>query len=178
MSIDSDAGYFAGASASLAIDHGAVRVSAATQYAGYARRRGKVTIELGVIHRSYARIVDTDYRRGFFEGFAGLGIGAVRARLYVSPDYLAGGCASYYAEANAPLLRHDKWQLDGHVGLSLIPYEPGSGRGGLRHYQDWRLSLSRPVGPLFLAVGVNGTNYPVYSETGRARAFGSLSWAF
>lgn len=178
VSIDSRSGLFAGASASLALNTEVPRVSATVQYAGYARRWDKVTVEFGVIHRSYARSVDSDYRRSFFEGYAGMGIGAVRARVYVSPDYLIGGGASYYAEVNAPLLRHDKWRLDGHAGLSLIPYEPGSGRGGLRRYRDWRLTVTRPVGPLFLSAGVNGTNYPVYSETGRARVFGSVAWAF
>lgn len=176
VSLDSRSGFFAGASASLALDADAPRVSAMVQYAGYARQRGKVTLELGVIHRSYARIVDIDYRRGFFEGFAGIGIGAVRTRVYISPDYLFAGGASYYAEINAPLLRHDKWRLEGLAGLSLIPYE--NGRRGLRRYRDWRLQLTRPVEPLFLSLGVNGTNYPVYSETGRGRVFGSVAWAF
>lgn len=178
VSIDSGSGFYAGASASLAVQTEAPRISALVQYAGVARRRGKVTLEAGVIHRSYARIVDTDYRRDFFEGFAGIGLGGVRARFYASPDYMIGGGVSYYAEVNAPLLRHEKWRLEVHAGLSLIPHEAGSGRGGLRNYRDWRLSLSRPVGPLFLSLGVAGTNYPVYSETGRGRVFGSVAYAF
>ena len=178
ISFDTQIGFFAGASASLALNTDVPRVSALVQYAGFATKRGAVTLELGLIHRSYARIVDADYRRGFFEGFAGAGVGAVRARVYVSPDYLRDGRASYYAEVNAPLLRHDKWRLEGHAGLSLIPYDLAAGRGGLRRYRDWRLTLTRPVGPLFLSLGVNGTNYPVYSETGRGRVFGSAAWAF
>lgn len=178
VSLDTRSGFFAGASASLALDTEVPRISSMVQYAGWARREGNMTLEFGVIHRSYARIVDTDYRRGFFEGFAGVGLGAVRTRMYVSPDYLRDGRASYYMEVNAPLLKHDKWRLEGHAGLSLIPFDKGTGRGGLRRYQDWRLTVTRPLGPLFLSLGVNGTNYPVYSETGRGRVFGSVAWAF
>jgi uncharacterized protein (TIGR02001 family) len=178
VSLDTRSGFFAGASASLALDTNVPRISAMVQYAGFARKRGNLTLEIGVIHRSYARIVDTGYRRGFFEGFAGVGVGGVRTRVYVSPDYLADGRASYYAEINAPLMRQGKWQLEGHAGLSLIPYDLDTGRGGLRRYRDWRVTVSRPVGPLFLSLGVNGTNYPVYSDTGRGRVFGSVAYAF
>jgi len=178
VSYDSRSGVFAGASASLALNTEVPRISALVQYVGYAARSGELTTEVGLIHRSYARIADTDYRRGFFEGFAGVGYRGVRARLYVSPDYLVYGRASYYAELNARLLKVEAFRLEGHAGLSLIPYEPGAYRRGLRRYRDWRLQVSRPIGPLFVSLGVNGTNYPVYSDTGKARVFASISHAF
>ncbi|MFM9934895.1 MAG: TorF family putative porin [Novosphingobium sp.] len=178
ISLDSRSGLFAGASASLALDADVPRISALVQYLGYAARSGEITAEVGLIHRSYARIIDIDYHRGFFEGFVGVGFRGVRARFYASPDYKIGGGASYYAEINAPLLKVEKFRLEGHAGLSLIPYENAYYRSRLRRYRDWRLQISRPIGPLFIAVGVNGTNYPVYSETGRARAYASISRAF
>ena len=178
VSLDSGSGLFAGASATVALNIKEPRVSAAVQYLGFAQRHGSLSYEVGVIHRSYARIADRDYRRGFFEGFVGVGIGGARARVYVSPDYLVDGRTSFYAEINAPLLRHEKWQLDGHAGLSLIPHELGARSRALRHYQDWRLTVSRPVGPLFLSLGINATNYPVYSDTGRGRVFASAAYAF
>ena len=178
VSLDSRSGLFAGASASLALNTEVPRISALVQYAGYAARSGEWAAEVGVIHRSYARVANSDYRRGFFEGFVGAGFRGVRARLYVSPDYMIYGRASYYAEVNARLLKVEAFRLEGHVGLSLIPYDPGAYRRGLRRYRDWRLQVSRPVGPLFVSLGVNGTNYPVYSDTGRARVFASISHAF
>lgn len=178
VSLDTHAGFFAGTSASLALDTEVPRISAMVQYAGYAQRIREVTLEAGLIHRSYARIVDIDYRRSFFEGFVGLGFRGIKARVYVSPDYLIDGRTTYYGEINARLVKVEKFQLEGHAGLSLIPHDLGSGRGGLRRYRDWRLQVTRPVGSLFLAVGVNGTNYPVYSDTGRARVYASVSRAF
>jgi hypothetical protein len=133
---------------------------------------------VGTIHRSYDHIVDTGYRRGFFEGFAGLGYRGIKARVYVSPDYLVDGRTSYYLEINARLLRIEKWSVEGHGGLSLIPHDLGSGQRGLRNFQDWRLQASRPIGRLFVAFGVNATNYPVYSTSGRAKVYASISQAF
>ena len=178
VSLDTGSGFYAGASTSIAQGKEKPRFSALVQYLGYARRSGEWTAELGVIHRSYARIVDVDYRRGFFEGFVGLGFRGIKARVYVAPDYLIDGRSSYYAEVNARLLKVEKFQIEGHAGLSLIPYDLGQNRGGLRRYQDWRLQLTRPVGPLFVSLGINGTNYPVYSDTGKARVFATISHAF
>jgi uncharacterized protein (TIGR02001 family) len=177
ISIDGPGGFFAGASATLTSGDGEVRVATSTQYAGYAVRSGEVSIEAGVVHRTYARIVDTDYRRGFFEGYLGASRKGLKLRLYVSPDYLRDGQASYYIDLNARLLRVGQWSLDGHAGLSLIPYEK-SVPGGLHDYHDWRLQVSRPVGNLFLSAGVVGTNYPVYDASGKARVFASASFAF
>jgi uncharacterized protein (TIGR02001 family) len=178
VSLDSRSGFFAGASASLALNTEVPRISALVQYVGYAKRSGELTAELGVIHRSYARIVDTGYRRGFFEGFVGLGFRGVKLRAYLAPDYIIDGRNSYYVELNGRLLKFEKFQLEGHAGLSLIPYDLIDNRGGLRRYQDLRLQLTRPVGSLFVSVGVNGNNYPVYSDTGRARVFATISRAF
>ncbi|MDF8331752.1 TorF family putative porin [Novosphingobium cyanobacteriorum] len=177
LSLDGPGGFFAGASATVTSGDGDLRVAAVTQYIGYAVRAGDVSVEAGVIHRSYARIVDRDYRRGFFEGYLGASRKGVKLRVYVSPDYLRDGQATYYAEVNARLLQLSKWSLDGHAGLSLIPYDK-SGPGGLHKYRDWRLQVSRPAGRLYLSAGVAATNYPVYDASGKARVFASASFAF
>lgn len=178
LNYDSPQGFYAGASVSLAANSDAVRVSTAEQFAGYARRIGPASVELGVIHRSYERVVDEDYRRGFFEGYVGVTHRGLRARLYVSPDYLREGPPSYYLDVNAQLLALGPWTLEGHGGLSLIPTaQPGGGRK-LDRFQDWRLQLSRGVGPLTLSSGVSATNYPVYSESGRVRVFAAAMIAF
>lgn len=178
VSLDGPGGFFAGASATLAVRDGHPLLAAATEYVGYALRRSDISMELGVIHRHYARLVDVGYRRGFFEGYAGLSRRNVKLRVYVSPDYLRDGRASYYAEINALLLKAGSWSLDGHAGLSLIPQDIGSASGGVRNYEDWRLQVSRPLGRLFLSAGVAGTNYPVYDASGKPRVYTSASIAF
>jgi len=178
VSLDSGSGLFAGASGSVADYADGPRIASLVQYAGYARRFGAISAEVGLVHRSYNRVVDTGYRRAFFEGYAGIAYRGIRARFYLSPDYLVAGRNSYYTEVNARLLKVKDWSLEGHGGLSLIPHDSDTGRQGLRHFHDWRLQASRPIGPVFVAIGVNATNYPVYSTSGRARAFASISTAF
>jgi hypothetical protein len=178
ISIDSATGLYAGASGTVAVTGDKLRATALVQYAGYARRIGPVTAEIGAIHRIYDRVVDTGYRRAFFEGYAGLSYRGIKTRFYISPDYLVDGRNSYYAEVNVRLLKVERWSLEGHGGLSLIPHDLDTGLHGLRHFEDWRLQASRPIGSVFVAVGVNATNYPVYSASGRAKVFASISKAF
>lgn len=178
LGFDGPAGFFAGASASVAGGGGDPRINSSVQYAGYALRKGEVSLEAGVIHRNYRRVVDSAYRNQFFEGYAGIARRSIKARIHVSPDYLRDGRMTYYGEVNARLLALGEWGIDGHAGLSLIPRDIGSGRKGLRHYRDWRVQVSRPVGRAFVSAGVAGTNYPVYSASGKARAFASLGYAF
>lgn len=175
---DTSGGLYFGASATVAAGAESPHIASAEQYVGYALRRGSTSFELGVIHRSYDRVVDEDYRRGFFEGYLGLNRRTVRARLYISPDYLRQGPPSYYLDLNARLLARGPWSLDGHAGLSLIPVETDRGGRELEDYEDWRLQLSRPLGRVMVSTGIGGTNYPVYSESGRLRAFASVMYAF
>lgn len=176
-------GFFAGASASVTSGRGEARLASATQYVGYAHRMDRTSLEFGVIHRDYGRIVDDEYRKDFFEGYVGISHRTVKARFYVSPDYREGNRASYYAEIDATLVRAGKWSLDAHGGLSLIP-KPGALRGGgccrytIHRFQDWRVQVSTPVASFFISAGVTGTNYPVYSANGRTRVFASFNTSF
>ncbi|MBC2669659.1 TorF family putative porin [Novosphingobium piscinae] len=178
LNLDSPEGFYLGASASVAVNGDAARVSTAEQYAGFARRIGETSIEIGAIHRSYERVIDEDYRRGFFEGYVGIVHRRLRARLYVSPDYLRSGPPTYYVDLNARLLSLGPWSLEGHGGLSLIPALQPDGSRKLDRFQDWRLQVSRPVERLLVSTGVSATNYPVYSESGRIRAYAAVMVAF
>lgn len=178
FSLDHRSGVFAGGAASLTVGDGGPRVAYANQYAGYAARLGQVSVEAGVIHRSYDRIADLEYRRGFFEAYAGITHKSIKARLYVSPDYRRDNRISYYGELNARLLALGRWNLEGHAGLSVIAQPDGQGRAPLRPFADWRLQIGRPIGPLFLTAGLGATAYPVYAANGRVRPFLSISHAF
>ena len=178
LSLDDDSGLFAGGAASVAATAGDPRIVAANQYVGYAKRFGQLSLEGGLIHRSYARVVDTEYRRGFFEAYVGFTHKSLKGRVYVSPDYRRDGRTSAYAELNARLLALGRWNLEGHAGLSMIAQPDGIGRAPLRPFADWRLQLGRPIGPFFLTMGAAATAYPVYSSRGLTRAFVSFSHAF
>lgn len=176
--VDSDAGFFAGATASIAAGERDPRVAASSQYAGYALRDGETSFELAVVHRDYHDMTDEAYRRHYFEAFAGVARGSMKLRVYVSPDYLVDGRTTYYVEASARIARIEQWSLGVRGGLSLIPPDEGTGRSGLVDYEDWSVTLSRPVGKASLTLGVTGTNYPVIGRDGSARAFASLGFTF
>lgn len=179
LSLDDSSGFFVGAAVSAAAGGADPRITYASQYAGYALRAGKTSIEAGIIHRSYERVIDTEYRRDFVELYAGVTHGSLKARVYVSPNYRLDNQVSYYGEINARLIAIRDWSLDGHVGLSLIPDSHIAGRGNtLQAYRDWRVQISRPLGKAFISGGIAGTNYPVYSASGNAKIFASVSYAF
>lgn len=178
LNVEGPDGLYAGASATVTGGPDSPRIATAEQYAGFAKRLGATSIEVGVIHRGYDRIVDEDYRRGFFEGYIGVTRRRLRARFYVSPDYLRSGPPTYYLDLNATLAAWHGWTLEGHGGLSLIPVETMPGKRKLERYQDWRLQVGRSIGPIMLSAGLGATNYPVYSESGRIRAFASALYAF
>ncbi len=177
ISFDHDSGLFAGASASMAAGSRDPYFLASNQYAGFALRRGKTSIELGVIHRDYDAVEDADYSTHYAEAFVGLSHGPIRARVYVSSDYLLDGSTSYYGEVEARLGRIEKCTIGVHGGLSLLPPETGTD-GGMRTYVDWNLHANRPLGKFSLSLGVSGTNYPVFGSSKGPTVFASINRAF
>ena len=177
-SYDGPAGLFVGGDLAVSGGAGAPRMAMAEQYAGIARRLGRVSLEAGVIHRDYGAIYDEAYRLHFFEGYVGLNHRRGRIRFYISPDYLRDGRNTYYLEAEARIARVSGIDLSAHGGLSLIPYDLDSGREGFITYEDWSLAASRKVGRIELGAGIGGTNYPVFGPRGRIRAYASASLAF
>lgn len=178
VGLDDASGLFAGADVSLAAGAGEPRVTTSNQYAGFAARAGRVSLEVGAIHREYGPVFDDAYRRRYSEIYAGVAVGRVQVRAYVSPDYLVDGRNTYYVEANARLGGIAGWKVDGHAGLSLIPHDIGDPRTSLISYEDWSLRASRPVGKFSLSLGLAASNYPVFGPTGKIRFSAQVSRAF
>lgn len=179
VSLDHGSGFFGGGSATVAVAKGnGDRLATATQHAGFAVRRSATSFEIGVIHRSYGRIVDTDYNRQFIEGYVGVSGRTISTKLFVSPNYRRDGRATYYGQIDARLFTVHGWSGEAHVGLSLIPEPSGRSRDSLHYYRDWRVRLSRPIGRLNFTIGAAGTNYPVYAESGRVRFSAAFGAAF
>ena len=178
VSADLPGGLFAGADASFAAGSREPRFTAATVYAGIARKAGPFSLEAGVIHRDYPAIFDEAYRPHYTEFYVGAAVRRLRLRAYVSPDYLADGRATYYAEANADLARLGSWQLEGHGGFWLIPHDRETAQSGFISYEEWGLRASRPLGPFALSLGLVASNYPVFGPSGKARVTAAISRAF
>ena len=127
-------------------------------------------------HRDYGDMYDPSYRKHYFEAFVGVSHRSMHARFYLSPDYLQDGRTSYYAELNMRVLKVGKWSLNAHGGLSLIPEDLPQQK--LRDFEDWSAQISRPVGKFSVSLGVSATNYPVFSESGRAKVVFAINRAF
>jgi len=162
VSFDHASGLFGGASITVAAGGRNPRVAATSQYAGFALRSGTTSLEGGAIHRRYGVIADEAYSRDYFEGFVGISRRNLKARIYISPDYLIDARTTYYGEIEARLFHHGPWSLNGRGGLYLIPPDIGA-PGRMRQYYDWGLSVTRPVGKFGTTLGVVGSNYPVFS---------------
>jgi uncharacterized protein (TIGR02001 family) len=185
VAYDHPSGLFAGISLTVAGGEHDPHINGATQYAGYALRRGEISVELGVLHRDYdaKSLVDDAYSPHYFEGFVGVIRRNLKLRLYVSPDYLRDGRTSYYGEANARLFKAGNWSINGHGGISAIP--PDIGATGMQFYYDAGVQANRSVGKFALGLGIVTTSYPVFGpDNGSAffenkpRVFASLSRAF
>lgn len=178
VSIDHPSGLFAGASVTIAAGDRSPRLSSSNQYVGFAIRSGETSFEAGAIHRDYGEMFDEAYRKHYFEGFVGVSRRSLRVRVYVSPDYLVDGRNTYYGEVNLRLLKVGKWSLNGHAGLSVIPKDLDSPEHGMNTYRDWSVQVSRPVGAFSVSLSVAATDYPVFSENGRAKVVFAISRAF
>ncbi len=148
ISYDHPSGFFAGASVTMAGGQHDPHFNGSIQYIGYTVQRGETSFELGVIHRDYRdrSMFDVAYSAHYSEGFIGVSRRNLRLRLYVSSDYLRDSRTTYYGEVNARLIKSGKWSVNGHLGISLIPPDPGA--TGMRARYDWSVQASRPLGRL------------------------------
>jgi len=177
-SIDHTSGLFAGGGMTVAGGKHDLRVTSASQYAGYAVRIKETSLEVGIVHRDYGKMTDLAYRRHFVEGFVGLSRPTFRLRVYVSPNYLKDGRTTYYAETNFRIVTIEKWSLNGHAGVSLIPHDIGTPKHGLQRFEDWSLQINRKFGSYSASVGLAHTNYPVFSTHKKAKLVLTVSRAF
>ena len=172
VSYDHPSGFFAGASFSVAAGDHDPRMIANTQYGGFALRRGEVSLEVGAIRRDYDThsLYDEDYHGRYVEGFVGASYRKIRARIYVSPSYLADRRNTFYGDVNALILQQGKWSLSGHAGLYAIPRQEGV-EGPTRFYIDGSLTVARPIGSFNASLTVANSNYPVFSLSKGTRLF-------
>ena len=111
-------GFYLGGFFTAAIDQGSLSVASGSQYAGYSFDAGRVTIELGVIHRTYRKDYSEEYAPNFTEAYAGINHGGLSGRIFLSPNYVPGRF-SVYVEADAEVFQRRGWSLSGHAGLRL-----------------------------------------------------------
>jgi len=115
---------------------------------GYAKRLSSgITIDAGATHSVYSEVSDRAAARSYTEFYVGLSGKVLTGRLYASPDYVNGG--SIYGELNFALEIAPSLRLSGHAGL-LAPLGNNEDSYSYRREVDWRVGISRQIGPVTL----------------------------
>lgn len=174
LSYDDPSGVYGAISASaFAYDEAAVRPLGLQINGGYVRRVSSgTTVDVGVVHSRYSRYSTRGTSESYTEIYGGLTHKFITSRLYASPHYFDAGVWTLYGELDANVSPARKLRLHGHVGM-LVPIRDTRTRR-LETGYDWRLGISREVGP----ASVHGT----WSGGTGARSRGTLtfgvSWPF
>jgi uncharacterized protein (TIGR02001 family) len=152
---------------------------------GYARRVSpRVSVEAGVIRADYRRRFGRG-SSGFTEFYAGASTRGLSARIYFSPDYYRHNVSTLYGEVEGSISPGARFQLSGHVGVLAYVETPTWSPDRPARY-DWRVTLSRPVGPFDLHASVSDAGpdarytgyYGGLRQRSRPAVVVGASWAF
>ncbi|HEX7850221.1 MAG TPA: TorF family putative porin [Sphingomonas sp.] len=124
---------------------------------GYARRLNqKLSIDGGIVRSQY-RSPDRDSRsHEYTEVYLGIASDPFSARLYYSPDYDRPYVSTLYGEVEATFRPAKNWRLNGHLGSLVYLATPAPYLPGRAARYDWRLGLSRELGPFDLHAALSG----------------------
>lgn len=148
--------------------------------AGYAKRlRSGTILDFGITNSTYSHYSLGEAARSYTEVYAGISSGGLSSRIFLSPHYSETGLWTAYGEVNGTISPARKWSIDGHVGM-LVPIRTPSGGERYRSAFDWRLGVTRELGPVSLHAswneGARGrTYYGDHALSGRSLVIGA-SW--
>ena len=168
---DDPSGFYADASGTGALENGHAAPVGLQLAAGYAKiLRSGTTVDFGVANSIYSDYSRGEAARSYAEIYAGISRGGLSSRIFFSPHYSEGGLWTTYVEVNGTFSPARKWSLNGHVGM-LVPLRTPAGTEHYRTAFDWRVGISRELGPASLHLawdeGVRGREY--YGGRGRSR---------
>ena len=156
VAFDDPSGLYLGASATGVAGRDDASLLGVQGNAGYARRLSPtVSVDVGV-HRA-------EYKTGYYgqwarytEGYVGVTVHQVTARVFYSPHYFQEGVATVYGEVDVAVQPSPNWRLNAHVGalnyVRLPPYYYGNRDEQL----DWRLAASRQLGRFEIHAALSG----------------------
>jgi uncharacterized protein (TIGR02001 family) len=180
LAYDDPSGFYADASGTVVFQSGHPAPLGLELNGGYAKRlRSGTSLDFGVTNSIYSRYSGSEAAKSYTEIYAGISRGGLSSRIFFSPHYSESGLWTAYGEVNGSFSPAHKWSLDGHVGM-LLPLKTPSGDQRYRAAFDWRLGVTRELGPLSLHLSWNeGERGRAYygdrSRSGRAIVVGA-SW--
>jgi uncharacterized protein (TIGR02001 family) len=122
---------------------------------GYARRlKSGTSLDFGITHSTYSAYSSAGRSNSYTEVYAGIARGALSSRIFLSPHYFESRRWSAYGEVNASVSPLRRWDVDGHLGLHVPLRAPAN--ESYRPEVDWRLGLTRELGPLSIHASWSG----------------------
>ncbi|QDZ08768.1 hypothetical protein FPZ24_15915 [Sphingomonas panacisoli] len=178
ISYDDRSGAYASGVVIAGVEDSDIGIAGYEATLGYAARVTRaLSIEAGVQRTAYARRTGERLALAYDELYAGLTFRAITARIYYSPDYLRPGRRTLYTEVEGSLRVLPKLNVNAHVGAltDLGTPPPFVARSRI----DWRVTVSRLLGPFELYAGLSGRGpgADFYART-RGRAVATIGAAF
>lgn len=161
IAYDDPSGFYASLSASEVFSRDGPRFLGVNGAVGYAMRIGPgVSLDAGVHRLQYRAPYAGGRETHYTEGYVGVTAHGVTARVFYSPDYLAGSASTLYGELTGGFEPAPDWRLSAHLG-TLVYLDTGSGYyRGFRisdaQQYDWRLGVSRRLGRVELHAALSG----------------------
>ena len=150
---DDPSGLYAGGAASGVLREGGDPAPLGLQLSGgYAKQlRSGTTLDFGITHSSYSHYSSGSGSgaQSYTELYAGVARGRLSSRIFLSPHYFESGRWTAYGEVNGSVSPTRKWTIDGHAGV-FVPLRNYSSLESYRAQFDWRVGVSRELGPLSL----------------------------
>lgn len=170
-------GFYAALSASAVADPEGPQPLGLQLNAGYAKQLpGEITLDTGVIHSEYMRYSTRGRATSYTEVYAGFSHKALSSRLFVSPHYFWAGTWTVYGEVDGSFRLASKLRATGHLGMLVPLHSPAD--HPLRSEWDWRLGLTRKLGPVSLQLAWTGAQPARASDPYRHHRAGALVAGF
>jgi len=168
LSFDRSEGAYAAASASIvASTADGLQPLGLQLNGGYARKLSpELTLDVGITHSNYARYSSRGRANSYTEAYVGLRHKFLTSRVYLSPHYFHAGTWTVYGELDGDVSPARKLHLIGHVG-ALTPLRRGGNTTPTSF--DWRIGVSRELGPVSLQLAWTGVRSAHYQAPNGAR---------
>lgn len=182
LSYDDPSGFYLDALAAAAWKGGDPKLVAITGSGGYARRlAGGFSADAGVLRSEYPDQRGSYGANHYTEFYLGLLGHNLASHVYFSPDYLAHGVRTLYAEMEATIALAAKLRLNAHAGRLTYLGKAGS-QVQHRDQYDWRLTVSRRFSVFDLHASLSGggpgKDYYDHRVHSKTVLTGGVSWTF
>lgn len=183
LSYDHVSGFYLNGSATGVAGRDEAALLGAQANVGYAKRLGpSLSIDAGLVRSEYRSTYSGGRSARYTEGYVGLTLREVTARVYYSPHYFLDGLETVYGEIDAGFRPARNWRLSAHAGALVYLRTPSHYYGSRATQYDWRLGASRQLGQFevhaALSSGGPGKDYYNGRVRNRTALTAGASWNF